>query len=120
MANLKGNINLARLTNVGCATIKGVPCVVIPIKDNDIFVSKDEAGAYKHISLSVNIWENKEGADQYGNTHYAQQNYSKEFREAHPDRKTYLGNLKPVVFNQQQADVSSLPPMDTDGDDLPF
>lgn len=120
MANLKGNINLARLTNVGCATIKGVPCVVVPIKENDIFVSKDETGAYKHISLSVNIWENKEGADQWGNTHYVQQNYSKEFREANPDRKTYLGNMKPIVFNQQQADVSSLPPMDTDGDDLPF
>lgn len=119
MANLKGNINLARLTNVGCANIHGVPCVVIPVRENDIYVAQDETGAYKHISVSVNIWENKEGADQYGNTHYVQQNFSKEFRENNPEKKVYLGNLKPIVLGGSK-DFGSYPVMDTETSDLPF
>lgn len=119
MANLKGNINLARLTNVGCANIHGVPCVVIPVRENDIYVAQDENGEYKHISVSVNIWENKEGADQYGNTHYVQQNFSKEFRENNPDKKVYLGNLKPIVLGGSK-DFGSYPVMDTETSDLPF
>jgi len=71
--------------------------------------------------VNITVGGNREGEDQYGNTHYAFQSQSKEEREAKAD-KNYLGNGKEFVFdNDKKEDVSD----DTDSgsneeDDLPF
>ena len=58
----------------------------------------------------VDILENRNGADQYGNTHTVTL-YNKDTRET-----IYLGNFKPQEFGPQ----SSAPAADKDDRDLPF
>ncbi len=65
--------------------------------------------------LNVTIARNKDGEDQYGNTHYAFISQSKEERTSGQD-KTYLGNGKEFVF-----DNAPTPATTSGGDgDLPF
>jgi hypothetical protein len=66
----KGNINLAN------------------IDKEEFYVSK--AGKK---SLNFVIWENRDGPDQFGNTHTMQQDISKESRDAGKKGKI-IGNLK--------------------------
>ena len=42
MSNLQGSIDLLKLQRTGIATIRGVKCLCIPIRENDIYVSVDE------------------------------------------------------------------------------
>lgn len=41
--NLTGSVNLLKLEKAGIATIKNKKCVVIPIEENDLYVSMDDA-----------------------------------------------------------------------------
>ena len=41
------NVNLMKLSRVGVASIKGLKCVVIPIAENDIFISLNDDGKAK-------------------------------------------------------------------------
>ena len=62
----------------------------------------------------VDVIENRNGADQYGNTH-ALTIFSKE------SGTIYLGNLKPQEFGQKtEAPASAAPAPAEDADDLPF
>lgn len=128
--DLSGSIDLLKMTNSGMATIRGVRCLVIPIDGNDLFVTKDEdTGKAKGCYLGLTIRERKE-PDQWGKTHYCKQQLSKEFREGAPQevldakKNTYLGNFKPMVFDDsnQAGTVQVAPIADTDvqSDDLPF
>tara|TARA_A100001391_G_C5074968_1_gene279032 strand:- start:1846 stop:2121 length:276 start_codon:yes stop_codon:yes gene_type:complete len=65
--------------------------------------------------LNLTVGANRDGEDQYGNTHYIFQSQSKEEREGGAE-KIYLGNGKEFVFD------NSTPAPATSGadDDLPF
>mgnify|MGYP006932732489 CR=1 FL=1 len=57
--NLTGNVNLLKLEKAGIATIKNKKCVVIPIEENDLYVSMDENLKAKAVYLNVNINESR-------------------------------------------------------------
>lgn len=51
--NLTGSIDLLKLEKVGIATIKNKKCVVIPIEENDLYVSMDENLKAKAVYLKL-------------------------------------------------------------------
>ena len=55
--NLQGSIDLLKLEKAGIATIKNKKCVVIPIEENDLYVSMDENLKAKAVYLGININE---------------------------------------------------------------
>ena len=67
--------------------------------------------------LNVTIAENRDGEDQYGNTHYSYISQSKEEREAGQD-KVYLGNGKEFVFGDTPTTSKATAVAEDDG--LPF
>jgi hypothetical protein len=66
--------------------------------------------------LNLTICKNKDGEDQFGNTHYILISQSKEEREAKTD-KIYLGNGKEFIFGDQQPTAAATK---DESDDLPF
>ena len=67
--------------------------------------------------LNLTVGSNRDGEDQFGNTHYIFQSQSKEEREGGSE-KNYLGNGKQFVFdNQPKAKAETVT---NDDDDLPF
>jgi len=66
--------------------------------------------------LNLTVGGNRDGEDQYGNTHYCFQSQSKEEREGKAE-KNYLGNGKEFVFNNDTATAST---SSNNEDDLPF
>lgn len=97
--------------------------VFIPIEENDLYESIDEALKVKGVFLGLNAWKLKVKG-QYGDTHLLKQNFSKDFRdnltEEELDNMPILGNMKPIektkdVSNANVPEVSA-----SDEDDLPF
>tara|TARA_R110000868_G_C10621760_1_gene742366 strand:- start:151 stop:465 length:315 start_codon:yes stop_codon:yes gene_type:complete len=96
-----------------------------------IDVSKiDKAHLFKGAKgtyLDVAIWPNKEGAGQYGDTHYAVQQVTKELRESGV-RGPIIGNATVPSDEAEQAKptrhAKTATPTDPDSDiapdDLPF
>lgn len=127
MENLNININLLKLSRAGVATIRGLKCVIIPIEENDIFVSTaQDTGKAKGAYLNMTAWKNKEGVSQYGDSHYVKQSYSSDYRQEHPDasqNSPILGNGRPVqiqgVSGVKAPNVDNYLDNDND-DDLPF
>ncbi len=124
--NLQGSIDLLKLDLAGIATIKGKKCLILPILENDIYISIDENLKPKAAYLSVNIYERREPG-KFGDTHNVKQSFSKEFREKIGrevmDKKPYLGNMKPMeVKNNAVGTVSAakVPDDDIEDDGLPF
>lgn len=128
--NLTGSIDLMRLEGVGFKTIQGKTCakrcIVIPVEDNDIYVSMDENLKAKAAYYSMGIYQ-RQSPSEFGATHYAKPVVSKKFAEINPElaekrRNVYLGDFKPFVFeggnaaNKVQSDI--VPP--AENDDLPF
>lgn len=128
MESLNLDVNLLKLSRAGVASIHGIRCVVIPCEENDIFISQDQqTGKAKSAFLSVTAWANKNGVNQYGQTHMVKQSFSKDYRLAHPEvvqQSPILGNGKPVqpqgnAVNEVAApDVSGQ--IDNGDDSLPF
>lgn len=58
--NLQGSIDLLKLEKAGIATIKNKKCIVIPIEENDLYVSMDENLKAKSVYLGLNINERRE------------------------------------------------------------
>lgn len=128
MENLNIDLNLLKFDNAFISDIKGREmtkrCVCIPVGENDIYVSVDEAtnkpkGAYLHLTA----WARKE--EKFEQTHYVVQSLSKEYREANPEaakKKPILGNGKPVQSQSstsaQNAVIANSTPAAED--DLPF
>ena len=104
--NLQGKINLLKLEKTGLMVVNGRSgaklCVVIPVEENDIYVSRDESLKPKGAYLSINAWQSnsESGVDQYGNSHSVKQGFSKEFRERMGEEemraKPFIGNLSPL------------------------
>lgn len=69
--------------------------------------------------LDLVIWENKNGPDQYGNTHTICQGISKEAREA-GDRGPIIGNMKFETQPPTQAFDASRNNEPQNDDDVPF
>jgi len=102
-------------------------CVCIPIEDNDIYVSKDDAtGKAKAAYLHLTAWKSSE--EKFGQTHYVRQSLSQEFKDNHSSeeikQRPILGNGKPVQMKSNNAANSvsapTMSPMDNGTDDLPF
>lgn len=72
--NLTGSIYLLKLEKVGIATIKNKKCVIIPIEENDLYVSMDENLKAKSVYLGLNVNERREPS-QFGKTHIASSPY---------------------------------------------
>ena len=77
--NLTGSIDLLKLEKTGIATIKNKKCVIIPIEENDLYVSMDENLKAKSVYLGLNVNERREPS-QFGKTHYCKQSLSKQYR----------------------------------------
>ena len=128
--NVSGNIDLLRLKNSGILTINGKTgskkCVVIPIEDNDIFISTNN-GNKAYLNLTVC---QRQKVSEYGATHYCKQSFSKEFKERlskdelEERTKVYLGDFKTFSFEAQNqvSTVSASPAMIAEDpeNDCPF
>lgn len=125
--NLQGSIDLLKLDLAGIATIKGKKCLIIPIQENDIYISINENLKPKAAYLGVNIYERRE-TGKFGETHNVKQSFSKEFREKVGkevmDKKPYLGNMKPMEVKSNNAvqtvSAEEVPANDIQDDELPF
>lgn len=125
--NLQGSIDLLKLEKTGIVTIKNKKCVVIPIEENDLYVSMDENLKAKSVYLGLNINERREPS-QLGKTHYCKQSLSKQYRDAHKAEsesksKVYLGDFKPYEFegSSNAAAAVDAPVAQADDDsELPF
>lgn len=122
MESINMNVNLMKLSRVGVASIKGLKCVVIPIVENDIFISMNEGGKAKSAYLNITAWANKNGVSQYGDTHLVKQSFSEEFKKSHAEycqNANILGNGKPVktVSKVDEVQVEAVAPEESD---LPF
>ena len=128
MESLNIDIDLLKFTNAGIVSIQGrgevKKCVVIPIEDNDIYVSAEEqTGKARAAYLHLTAWKSRE--EKFGQTHYVTQSLSQEYKEAHhnEERRPILGNGKPVQMQSNNAaSTVDAPYAQTDNapDDLPF
>lgn len=125
--NLNIDIDLLKFANAGVLSIQGrgqvKKCVVIPIEDNDIYVSADEQDKAKAAYLHMTAWKSKE--EKFGQTHYVTQSLSKEYKEKHPneERRPILGNGRPVeIQSNNAAQAVEAPFVQTNEapNDLPF
>ena len=122
MAIIKANIGLNKIEGARVAKDKtGADCVIIPVKAANIFVS-DKGGIY----LNLDILENKQGEDQYGNTHMIKLDIGQERRNA-GEQSPIVGNCKTKSFGDinpaQSAPQKSVPSQeqdDEDSDSIPF
>lgn len=116
--NYNVKIDFAKLNKVGVANIQGktgkVKCVVIPVEENDIFLS-EKGGIYKDFTAI----EMKE--ERYGQSHLVKtaipsekwKNMSDEEKNAVP----IIGALSPI--KRKGAEVNTESEVDPE-DDLPF
>ena len=128
--NLQGKINLLKLEKTGLMTVNGRSgaklCVVIPVEENDIYVSRDESLKPKGAYLSINAWQSNSdsGVDQYGNSHSVKQGFSREFRERMDEEemraKPFIGNLRPWERKEQPISAPTAQASADEYDDLPF
>lgn len=101
--NLK--LDLAKLNKVGVANITGktgskVACVVIPVEENNIFLS-EKGGIY----MDFACFELKE--EKYGQSHLIKPSLTKEQRERMTEEERnaipIVGSLKPIKAQQAAA-----------------
>ena len=128
MTDFNGKLNLLKLKRAGVMQIPGrtevLRCLVIPIEENNIFISTDENNRPKAAYLDLTAWELKN--PKYEETHMIKQSLSKEVREKMTDEERkampILGGLKPVIFESQNAASSCDAPFaqTQNLDDLPF
>lgn len=128
MTDFNGKLNLLKLKRVGIMQIQGrtgvLRCLVIPVEDNNIFVTTDENNHPKAAYIDLTAWELKN--PKYDETHMIKQSLPKEVREKMTDEEKkaipILGGLKPVIFESQNAASSCAVPIaqTQNSDDLPF
>lgn len=117
--NYNIKLDLAKLTKVAAVNLTGktgekVKCVVIPIQENDIFVS-EKGGIY----IDLTAIAMKE--ERYGQTHLIKKSIPseiyKELSDEAKNNQPIIGALSPI--KRKQAEVNSEMKVD-DVDDLPF
>lgn len=113
MSYLTGKINLLKFRKSCIMSLKGkesyVKCVVIPVEENQIFISEDDRHQAKGAYVDFMAYENRES--QYGDSHSLRQTYPKEVRERMTDDEKreipYIGNLRPLVPKNAAATVQA-------------
>lgn len=100
MNKLSLSINLLELQGACRATIKGRDCLVIKL---------DEARAKPHangkVYLNLDAIERRDGADDYGNTHFVCEPVTKDERLA-GTKLPIIGNGKPFEFGDKKPTPS--------------
>lgn len=128
----KGNfgikLNALKYKNAGVASLKGSTatkkCLVIPIEDNNFFVSTNEDGTPKAVYLDLSAFALRE--PKYDQTHLVKQSLPKEVREKMSkeelDAMPILGGMKAFEsVSNNAADTCNAPTVSADNvDDLPF
>lgn len=107
MKKLNISINLLQLQGAVRATIKNEDCVVIRL-------AKSRAKAHQNgkVYLNLEAISNKNGEDQYGNTHFVCEPQSKDERMSGADKLPIIGNGKEWT-NDGQEKRDSYPPRTT-------
>ena len=128
MTDFNGKLNLLKLKRAGVMKIPGrtevLRCLVIPIEENNIFISTDENNRPKAAYLDLTAWALKN--PKYEESHMIKQSLPKEVREKMTDEEKkampIIGGLKPVIFESQNAASSCDAPFaqTQNLDDLPF
>lgn len=132
MVNYNMKLDLSKLKNACVKELKGkngeVKCLIIPIDDNNLFVSEKTGSVY----LDCECKEVQNPT--YGQTHFIKRRYTKEqyYQMDAEDRKNIpiMGNLTPMKEwnnntnngnNQQQSQPRVQPSqMSGNSNDLPF
>ncbi len=125
--NYTGKMNLLRFKSACIVNMQGKTMkkkgVFIPIDDNCLFVSTDDAGNAKGVYVDFMAWENKQPS-QYGDTHSIKQNYPKEVRtllnEGELKSIPYFGNLRPYKSENKAAEARTVGEVINEIGDLPF
>lgn len=107
MTDYNGKLNLLKLKRAGVMQIPGrtevLRCLVIPIEENNIFISTDENNRPKAAYLDLRALKNPN----YDETHMIKQSLPKEVREKMTDEEKkampILGGLKPANFEAQNG-----------------
>ena len=121
---LKLKIDLLKVTGAKIINAKdGIEYLAIPIKTSGMFY------AGKGCYLDLDMRENKDGVDQYDNTHMLTISPTKEQREA-KERTPIVGNAKTLTFGDRGQPAAQKPatkhhmqvviPDDDDSDSIPF
>ena len=124
--NLNIDINLLAFDGAAVVSIKGKTAtkkwVVIPVEDNDIYLSADDQGRAKAAYLHLTAWERREPG-QYGDTHNVKQSFSKPYRERVGEevikQKPFVGNGKPAQL-PPPTEVKAAEMTVNETEDLPF
>lgn len=111
--NLQGSIDLLKLEKSVYVKLNGTPCIVIPVTHADIYMTAHEDGTPKSAYLGISVLQSKE-VSEHGNTHYVKPSISKTWRDNHTEeevnvkKKTYLGNLKPLIFERNEPTAQEI------------
>ena len=90
--------------------------LIIDIEESQLYQGKTA------LYLDIDMRENRDGEDQYGNTHMLVISPTKEQRLA-KEKTPIVGNAKTYVFpdrNMPQSSASKRTTMDDNTDDIPF
>jgi len=120
--------NTLNKLNIDLAKIPGAKQITGKDGKNYLAIDTAAGGVYagaKGVYLNLDMRENRDGEDQYGNTHMLTMSPTKEQREA-KERTPIVGNAKTLVFGQAQQSKpvntpKNEPKFDEDGnEDVPF
>lgn len=128
MDNFNVKLNLLKLKRAGVMQIQGrgevLRCLVIPIEENNIFVSTDDNNRPKAAYLDLTAWALQN--PKYDETHMIKQSLPKKVREKMTDEEKkampILGGMRPASFEVQNAATTCDAPFaqTQNLDDLPF
>lgn len=95
--NYSISINLLKL-KAAIADVSGKKCIIIPIADNKLYASYDQAtNTVKSVYLNLNAWESRE--NKYGDSHSLKQQLTIEERKRMTEDELrampFLGSMKP-------------------------
>lgn len=123
MKKLNISINLLQLQGACKATIKGEDCVVIRI-------AKSRAKPHQNgkVYLNLEAISNKNGEDDYGNTHFVAEPSTKDERESGAAKLPIIGNGKEWSNEGQQSQArptrqvekSAPAQVEDDGGEIPW
>lgn len=126
MTNFNAKLNLMKLSRACIMQIQGrgevLSCLVIPVEENHLFVSTDEAtNRPKAAYLDLSAWELQN--PKYDETHMIKQSLPKEVKEQMTEEQRMsmpiLGGLKPMAFNSAENYDAPLGQV-IDKNDMPF
>lgn len=128
MDNFNAKLNLLKLKRAGVMQIQGrgevLRCLVIPIEENNIFVSTDDNNRPKAAYLDLTAWALQN--PKYDETHMIKQSLPKEVREKMTDEEKkampILGGMRPASLDVKNAATTCDAPFaqTQNLDDLPF